>query len=172
MSLRARRRLRRGGGPVTYSYSKASGSTFAIGGRRTVTVLTATDAYCNVSAPRTFTVDGAGTRRAPPVITSVSPNLTIEATSAAGATVSYAAAAATDAVGPITITYSKASGTTFAIGTTTVAVTAKDAYGNLSTQTFTVTVRDTTPPAITADTNLTIEGDGHGRRDRDLRARR
>ena len=150
-------------GPVTYSYSKASGSTFAIG-TTTVTV-TATDAYCNVSAPRTFTVTVRDTT--PPVITSVSPNLTIEATSAAGATVSYAAAAATDAVGPITITYSKASGTTFAIGTTTVAVTAKDAYGNPSTQTFTVTVRDTTPPAITAP-NLTIEATGTGRRDRDL----
>ena len=42
----------------------------------------------------------------------------------------YAAATATDAVGPVTITYSKASGSLFAVGTTTVTVTATDAYGN------------------------------------------
>ena len=52
----------------------------------------------------------------------------------------YAAAVATDAVGPVTITYSKASGSTFAVGKTTVTVTATDAYGNVSTQTFTITV--------------------------------
>ena len=91
-----------------------------------------------------------------PVITTWSANLTAEATSAAGAAVTYAAATATDAVGPVTITYSKASGATFAIGTTTVTVTAKDAAGNTSTKTFTVTVRDTTAPVITAP-NMTVE---------------
>ena len=52
----------------------------------------------------------------------------------------YAAAVATDAVGPVTITYSKASGSTFAVGKTTVTVTATDAYRNHSTKTFTITV--------------------------------
>ena len=144
-------------GPVTYTYSKSSGSKFAIG-TTTVTV-TAKDAYGNVSTPRTFTVTVQDTT--PPVITSVSPNLTIEATSSAGAAVNYATATATDAVGPVTITYSKASGSTFGFGTTTVTVTAKDAYGNTSTQTFTVLVHDTTPPAIAAP-NLTIEATGPG----------
>ena len=35
------------------------------------------------------------------------------------------------------------------IGTTTVTVTATDAYANSSTATFDVNVQDTTPPAIT-----------------------
>ena len=72
-----------------------------------------------------------------------------EATSAAGAVVTYAAASATDAVGPVTISYSQASGTVFALGTTVVTVTATDGAGNTSSGTFTVTVRDTTPPALT-----------------------
>ena len=142
-------------GPVTYSYSKASGSTFAIG-TTTVTV-TAKDAYGNVSTPRTFTVTVRDTTA--PTFTSVSGNLTIEATSAAGAVVNYATATATDLTGTPTITYSKASGTTFGFGTTTVIVTAKDGYGNISTTSFTVTVQDHTPPAITAP-NLTIEATG------------
>ena len=137
-------------GPVTLTYSKSSGSTFALG-TTTVTV-TAKDAYGN-SSSRTFTVTVRDTTA--PVITSVSANLTVEATSPAGAAVAYAAATATDAVGA-TIAYSKASGSTFALGTTTVTVTATDAAGNSSVRTFTVTVRDTTPPAITAP-NLTIE---------------
>jgi hypothetical protein len=40
------------------------------------------------------------------------------------------------------------------LGTTTVTVTARDASGNASTKTFTVTVRDTTPPVIGAGSNV------------------
>ena len=40
----------------------------------------------------------------------------------------------------MTITYSKASGSTFAVGTTVVTVTATDAAGNTTTRTFNVTV--------------------------------
>jgi hypothetical protein len=54
--------------------------------------------------------------------------------------VTSATATATDAVGPVTITYLKASGALFAVGKATVTVTATDAYGNVSTRTFTVTV--------------------------------
>ena len=86
----------------------------------------------------------------------MSGNLTVEATGPAGAVVTYADATATDAVGPITFTYSKASGATFALGTTTVTVTARDGAGNASTRTFTVTVRDTTAPVLTAP-NMTVE---------------
>jgi hypothetical protein len=41
------------------------------------------------------------------------------------------------------------SGSTFPIGTTTVPCSATDASGNTATGSFTVTVRDTTPPTIT-----------------------
>ena len=131
-------------GPVTITYSRASGSTFGFG-TTTVTV-TATDGAGN-TARATFTVTVRDTT--PPVITSISPNLTVEATSSSGAAVKYIAATAFDAVGPVTITYSKASGSTFKLGTTVVTVTARDGHGNVSTLTFTITIVDTTPPVFT-----------------------
>ena len=41
-----------------------------------------------------------------------------------------------------------ASGSTFPLGTTPVALTATDAHGNTGQAFFTVTVRDTTPPQL------------------------
>ena len=46
------------------------------------------------------------------------------------------------------ISLSAASGSTFPLGTTVVTCTAVDDYGNTSTDDFTVTVVDTTPPVI------------------------
>ena len=138
-------------GPATISYSQNSGTIFPIG--TTTVVVTAIDEGGNYEHA-SFKVTVRDTTA--PVITFVSPNLTAEATSPAGAVVTYAAATATDAVGPITFSYSKASGATFALGTTTVTVTATDAYGNHSSKTFTVTVKDTTAPAITAP-NMVVE---------------
>jgi hypothetical protein len=84
----------------------------------------------------------------------VPADIVAEATSAAGTTVSFSANA-TDAVGVDSLTYSHASGGTFAIGTTTVTVTAKDAANNTTTKSFTVTVRDTTAPVISSLTAST-----------------
>ena len=78
--------------------------------------------------------------------------VTAEATGASGATVSYPAATATDAVGVTSLIYSQDSGTLFPLGTTTVNVTAKDAAGNTSDGSFTITVVDTTAPAIASVT--------------------
>src|SRR5204863_54519 len=80
-------------------------------GVTTVTV-TARDGASNTTA-KSFTVTVRDTTA--PVLT-VPADVVAEATSAAGAIVTYAAATATDAVGPVTIAYSKASGTTFALG--------------------------------------------------------
>ena len=140
-------------GTALMAYSQTSGTTFPLG-TTTVTV-TATDAGGNYAAPTTFTITVRDTT--PPVITTWSPNLTVEATMTTGAVVTYVAATATDAVGPVTITYSKDSGATFGIGTTTVTVTATDAYGNRSTKTFTVKVQDTTKPVITLAPAQTLE---------------
>jgi hypothetical protein len=63
------------------------------------------------------------------------------------AVVSFAATA-TDNCGAATLTYSRASGSSFAVGTTTVNVTATDAAGNTRTGSFTVTVRDVTAPVV------------------------
>jgi hypothetical protein len=74
-----------------------------------------------------------------PIVTAPA-NVTVPATSVAGAVVTYPAASATDAVGVTSLTYSQDSGTTFPIGATTVTITAKDAANNTGTGTFTVTV--------------------------------
>ena len=133
-------------GPIVYTYSIPSGTLFPLSFTGPVT-MTATDSFGNTSTA-TFTVFVHDST--PPVFTSISGNLTIEATSAAGAVVNYALPTATDALAPPIFTYSKASGSTFAIGTTTVKVTAIDIVGNTTTKTFTVTVRDTTAPVITS----------------------
>src|SRR5439155_7693895 len=49
-----------------------------------------------------------------------------------------------------------ASGSSFAVGTTTVTSTARDSSGNSSTCTFTVTVTDTVPPTITCSSNRVV----------------
>jgi hypothetical protein len=121
-----------------------SGSTFALG---TTTVnCTATNAV-NESATGSFDVTVVDTT--PPSIT-VPADITAEATSASGATVSYTVSA-TDAVdGTVGVVCSPASGTTFALGSTTVSCTATDAHNNTSTKSFAVNVVDTTPPVITS----------------------
>jgi hypothetical protein len=85
----------------------------------------------------------------PPVL-KLPANITIEATSAAGAKVTWSATA-TDAVsGSVAVQCTPASGAQFAIGTTSVNCTAKDAANNIASGSFTVTVRDTTAPAVTS----------------------
>ncbi|HEV8638763.1 MAG TPA: DUF4082 domain-containing protein [Chloroflexota bacterium] len=95
-------------------------------------------------ASHTWTVDPT-----PPVLTLPAP-ITSEPTSSAGAVVTYAASA-TDAVsGPATPSCAPASGALFALGTTAVSCAATDAAGNTATGGFTVTVRDSTAPAVSA----------------------
>jgi hypothetical protein len=140
-------------GPVVVACTPASGSTFGLG---TTTVhCTATDGHGN-TASASFHVTVHDTT--PPAIT-VPSDLTVEATGPSGAAVSYTANA-TDAVGVTSFSCSPASGSTFPVGTTTVTCTAKDAAGNTSTASFHVTVRDTTPPAITVPANITVPATG------------
>ena len=88
------------------TYSQNSGTSFSLG--TTIVTVTARDAANNQSTA-TFTVTVQDTIA--PVITAPA-NVTAEATSAAGAVVTYAAATATDAVTPSpVITYSQNSGT-------------------------------------------------------------
>jgi len=58
-----------------------------------------------------------------------------------GAVVTYGASASDAVDGPVPVSCAPASGTTFPIGTTTVACEASDARGNRATGSFTVTVR-------------------------------
>ena len=136
-------------GPVTITYSQASGTVFGLG--TTHVTVTAKDAAGNTS---TGSFDVVVVDTTAPVLT-VPATQTAEATSPAGATVSYPAASATDAVGPVTITYSQASGTVFGLGTTHVTVTATDAAGNASIGSFDVVVVDTTAPLLTVPATQT-----------------
>ena len=75
----------------------------------------------------------------PPVLT-LPANITVDATSPAGAMVTYTVTA-TDNLDPTpTISCSRLSGLIFAIGTTTVSCRATDGSNNSSTGSFTVTV--------------------------------
>jgi hypothetical protein len=78
----------------------------------------------------------------------VSPDLEVEATSAQGATVNYQALGADSAGSPLQPTCAPLSGTTFPFGTTTVECSVTDGV-NTTDASFTVTVQDTTAPAIT-----------------------
>src|SRR5207247_1163931 len=91
-----------------------------------------------------------------PVVT-VPANLTAEAASAAGAAMTFTANASDIVDGSVAVTCTPASGSTFALGATTVTCSATDAHGNTASQSFTVTVRDTTPPTVTVPANLTAE---------------
>ncbi|NCI49542.1 HYR domain-containing protein [Sediminibacterium roseum] len=73
---------------------------------------------------------------------------------ACGAVVTYTASAVDNCGSPVTLTYSKNPGSTFATGSTVVTVTAKDVSGNTSTKSFTITVTDTQKPVLKAPSNI------------------
>ena len=133
-------------------YTDYSGATFPLG--RTQLNCRAEDSsgnwdeneYLNI-----YVVDTTAPTVTPPA------DVTAEATSASGATVSYGSASATDLVdGPVNADCEPASGTTFALGTTTVTCTASDAQLNTAHATFDVTVSDTTAPVLTVPSNFTV----------------
>jgi hypothetical protein len=72
--------------------------------------------------------------------------------------VTYAATANDNCPGT-TVAYSPASGSTFAVGATTVTATATDARNNIATCTFTVNVNDVTPPSIVCPANVNVNND-------------
>jgi ELWxxDGT repeat protein len=141
----------RSAGPPVLTYSHPSGGTFPVGA--TAITVTATDVAGN-TATCSFSVTVRDTT-APTI--SCPANLTVEATSASGAPVTYPAATASDAVSTPTLSYSKASGTTFPLGTTTLTATATDASSNSATCTFQVTVRDTTAPTLACPADVIAE---------------
>jgi hypothetical protein len=90
-------------------------------------------------------------------------DVTVEATSGAGADVLYTAPNATDDVDPMApADCLPASGSTFALGTTEITCNKTDEAGNpAEPTTFNIIVEDTTPPEVTVPTNVSIEaGEG------------
>jgi probable HAF family extracellular repeat protein len=84
-------------------------------------------------------------------------NITAEATEPSGAVVTYTASATDDTDPHPSVVCSPSSGSTFALGTTTVQCTATDASGNSAGGSFNVTIVDTTPPALVIPANITAD---------------
>ena len=79
---------------------------------------------------------------------SLPANIIAEATSAAGAVVTYTASASDVGSGVASSSFLPGSGSTFPFGTTTVNASATDNAANTGTGSFTVTVMDTVAPTI------------------------
>jgi hypothetical protein len=118
----------------------------------------ASDASHN-AASKTMTVTVADST--PPVI-AAHGDVSVEATSGAGATVSYTAPATADVVdGARSASCAPATDTVFPVGATTVTCLATDDHGNAAApRTFTVTVTDTTAPVIAPHANETAVATG------------
>lgn len=89
----------------------------------------------------------------PPTLTLPS-SMTLEATGPAGAVASFTASASDVVDGSVTATCLPASGSTFALGTTTVSCSSTDAHGNTATGSFAIQVVDTTPPTLALPPNI------------------
>lgn len=118
-----------------------SGSTFPLG---------TTSVNCsatNLGGTTTGSFDVIVEDTTPPEIT-VPSQITTEATSPAGAVVTYVATATDLVDGDVTVDCAPLSGSTFALGTTNVLCTASDSSSNTASASFQVIVEDTTPPEI------------------------
>jgi len=119
-------------GPVAVVCAPVSGSTFVVGD--TTVTCSATDAAWN-SASDTFVVTVEDTT--PPTL-SMPAGVTEEATSAAGAAVTFSVSASDLVDGPVAVVCAPVSGSTFAVGDTTVTCSATDAAGNTGAGSFVV----------------------------------
>ena len=150
----------------TPTCTPASGATFSLG--QTTVACSVTDS-AGLTTTGSFVVtvkDSAG-----PSLT-LPDDITAEATSASGAAVSWTASA-TDLVDPSpSFGCSPVSGSTFALGTTTVSCAGTDFTGNTTTDTFDVTVVDTTAPGLTVPGRHRGRGDERVRRRRHVQRRR
>jgi large repetitive protein len=127
----------------------SSGDTFPLGS--STVSCTAKDSAGNSSLAQSFKIIVQDTTA--PALT-VPVNKTVEATKPAGADVSFTASASDLVDGPITPTCVPASGSAFAIGTTTVTCSATDAHSNTGSKSFNVIVQDTTAPVVTVPANI------------------
>ncbi len=126
------------------TYSHASGSFFPVG--VTPVTVTATDNTGKTSVATFNVIVVVGDSIAPTLTVPAAITVNSEAAKC-GATVNFSATA-TDNCSIPTVTSTPASGSFFPVGTTTVTSVAKDANGNQTTKTFTVTVKDTELPVI------------------------
>jgi len=136
-------------GVVPVICTPPSGTLFAPG--NTTVTCSASDAAGN-TATQSFIVGVAQPADTRPPVLTVPAGITTTATTSAGANVSYTATAVDDRDPSVPVVCNPPSGSVFAIQVTTVTCSARDLAGNVSTNSFTVTVLpapgDTTPPVI------------------------
>jgi lysophospholipase L1-like esterase len=124
-----------------------------------VVTCTATDRYGH-TASASFSV--MVNPDVPPVLNNIPPDQVVEATSRFGAVVTFPVPGVSDASDAnVNVLCFPPSGSTFPLGTTVVTCTGTDQVGNVARATFTINVRDTTPPAIVAP-DLEVEATGPG----------
>jgi hypothetical protein len=145
---------------VALSSNHNPGETFPLG--TTTVTYTAKDVAGNTSTC-SFTVTVVDTT--PPVISGCPGNITVNTgpgRNTCDQAATWTAPTATDACSSVTLTSNHSPGETFPVGSTAVTYTAKDVAGNASTCTFTVTVKDTTPPIVLCkNTTLHLDSTGH-----------
>jgi hypothetical protein len=106
------------------------------------------------SRPATLTVVPA--RDVLPVLTVPATDVVAEATSSAGAPVTFTPTAVDNIPHAPAVTCLPASGSTFPLGRTTVGCSTTDAAGNVATGSFDVVVQDSTPPTLTVPASPAI----------------
>ena len=141
-------------GTLTPTCTPVSGSTFGLGITQVECSVTDSDDATATGMFNVTVVDTTGPRLTLP------DNKTAEATGPTGAAVSFSASASDLVDGSVPVTCLPASGSTFELGTTTVNCSATDAANNSASASFTVTVQDTTAPALTLPANITKEATG------------
>lgn len=130
---------------VTVSESSNNGAGSIASPLIITRIYTATDAASlSTSATQTITVID----NTPPSIT-CPPNIVVDAISGTCAAPVTFTVGAVDNCSVPSVVVNHASGSSFPVGTTTVTATATDAAGNSNSCSFTVTVKDVTPPIIT-----------------------
>ncbi len=139
-------------GPIQPTCTPSSGAQFPFGS--TTVQCSATDTRGNVRNG-SFTVTVQDTTA--PILGLPNSPQTRQATSAAGAIVTYTATANDTADGPIIPSCSPASGSQLPLGATTVNCSATDVHGNTRTGSFAIHVVDTNGPFVSTPGSLTAQ---------------